>query len=171
MSKSKCKWTDQEFIEAVKSSLSYADVLRKLNLKIAGSNYDTVKKNIKKFNLDTSHMTGSAWNQGAKYKQINPAQNLSKILVQNSTWTNTYHLKNRLFKEGIKEQKCECCGLTEWQGMPIALELHHVNGIKNDLRIENLQILCPNCHALTDNYRGKSKAQSAQQETAEVEAG
>ena len=116
-------------------------------------------------------MTGSAWNQGAKYKQINPAQNLSKILVQNSTWTNTYHLKNRLFKEGIKEQKCECCGLTEWQGMPIALELHHVNGIKNDLRIENLQILCPNCHALTDNYRGKSKVQSAQQETTEVEAG
>ena len=57
---------------------------------------------------------------------------------------------------------------TEWQGKPIALELHHINGQKDDLRIENLQILCPNCHAFTDNYRGRSiKVQSAQQETSE----
>ena len=56
-------------------------------------------------------------------------------------------------------------------GMPIALELHHINGIKDDLRIENLQILCPNCHAFTDNYRGKNIGMSAQEETFEVEAG
>ena len=56
-------------------------------------------------------------------------------------------------------------------GKPIALELHHINGIKNDLRIENLLILCPNCHALTDNYRGKNIGMSAQRETSEVEAG
>lgn len=56
-------------------------------------------------------------------------------------------------------------------GKPIALELHHVNGVKDDLRIENLQILCPNCHAFTDNYRGKNIGMSAQEETLEVEAG
>ena len=72
--------------------------------------------------------------------------------VQNST----YHLKERLLKEGVKECKCECCGNTKWMGEPIALELHHVNGVKDDLRIENLQILCPNCHAFTDNYRGRN---------------
>lgn len=55
--------------------------------------------------------------------------------------------------------------------MPIALELHHINGIKDDLRIENLQILCPNCHAFTDNYRGKNIGMSAQEKTLEVEAG
>ena len=52
-----------------------------------------------------------------------------------------------------------------------SLELHHINGVKDDLRIDNLQILCPNCHALTDNYRGKNKGMSAQEETLEVEAG
>ena len=56
----------------------------------------------------------------------------------------------------MKEYRCECCGNTEWMGKPIALELHHVNGIKDDLRVENLQLLCPNCHAFTDNYRGKN---------------
>ena len=54
------KWTDQQFIEAVKTSLSYADVIRKLGLKVAGSNYDTVKRKIKELKLDTSHMTGAA---------------------------------------------------------------------------------------------------------------
>lgn len=167
----KRSWTDQDFIEAVNNSLSYAEVLRKLNLKVAGSNYDLVKKTIKRLNLDTSHMTGKAWNQGEKYKPVFQAKPLSEILVEDSSWTSTYHLKERLLKEGIKEYKCECCGATEWMGKPIALELHHVNGIKSDLRIENLQILCPNCHAFTDNYRGKSKVLSAQKETFEVEVG
>lgn len=75
------KWTDRQFIEAVRTSLSYADVMRKIGLKSMGK--------------------------------------------------------------------------------PIALELHHINGIKNDLRIENLQLLCPNCHAFTDNYRGKNKNKSS----------
>jgi hypothetical protein len=61
---SKRKWTDEQFIEAVKESLSYAEVIRKLGSKVAGSNYDTVKRKIKELNLDISHMTGKAWNQG-----------------------------------------------------------------------------------------------------------
>lgn len=59
---SKRKWTDEQFIEAVSNSLSYAEVLRTLGLKVAGSNYDTVKRKIKELNLDTSHMTGQGWN-------------------------------------------------------------------------------------------------------------
>lgn len=65
---SKRKWTDEQLIEAVETSLSYAEVMRKLGLKPAGSNYDTVKRKISEFNLDTSHMTGQAWNQGDRYK-------------------------------------------------------------------------------------------------------
>ena len=53
------------------------------------------------------------------------------------------------------------CGLKEWKGHDIPLELHHKNGVKDDLRLENLQILCPNCHALTDNYRGRKIGMSA----------
>ena len=78
-----------------------------------------------------------------------------EILIENSGWT-SYSIKNRLLKEGLKERKCERCGRTDWEGVEIPLELHHLNGIHNDNRLENLQILCPNCHALTDNYSGKS---------------
>jgi transposase-like protein len=94
---------------------------------------------------------------------------IEKILVENSSYVSSNSLRKRLLKEKIKEPKCECCGATEWLGNPIALELHHVNGIKDDLRIENLQILCPNCHAFTDNYRGKNQGKSAQKETSDVE--
>ena len=153
-------WNNEQFINAVKTSTSYAEVIRKLGLKVAGSNYDTVKRTIKELNLDISHMKGHAWNKGIHYV-CNQARPLSEILVEHSSFVSTYKLKNRLFKEKIKEQKCEMCGLKEWEGHDIPLELHHKNGIKDDLRLENLQILCPNCHALTDNYRGKNIGMSA----------
>ena len=152
----KRKWTDEQFIDAVNNSLSYAQVLEKLGLKAAGSNYDTVKRKIQELHLDISHMTGQAWNQGERYRNFSPTKPLSEVLIEHSTWINYNHLRKRLFKEGIKEYRCECCNRTEWLGKPIKLELHHINGIKDDLRIENLQILCPNCHAFTDNYRGKN---------------
>lgn len=85
----------------------------------------------------------------------NPARPLSKILVENSNYQ-SYKLGKRLLREKLKEYKCELCGNIEWLGKPIPLELHHINGINTDNRLENLQLLCPNCHALTDNYRGKN---------------
>lgn len=154
---SKRSWTDNEFIEAVKGSLSYAQVIRKLHLKVAGSNYDTVKRKIEELGLDTSHMTGQGWNQGERFTPLKKSMPLPEILVKHSPFVNANHLKERLLKEGIKERKCECCGYTEWMGKPIALELHHINAVKDDQRLENLVLLCPNCHALTDNYRGKNK--------------
>jgi hypothetical protein len=70
-------------------------------------------------------------------------------------------LKRRLFKEGIKENRCEMCGIVEWRGVKISLELDHINGNTYDHCLENLRILCPNCHATTSNYRGKNKASMA----------
>lgn len=157
----KRKWTDEQFINAVKTSLSYAQVIRKLGLKVAGSNYDTVKRKIKELNLDISHMTNQGWNVGKRFRIIVPARPIEEILVKDSTFISSNNLKKRLLKENIKEYKCECCGNTIWLNQKIPLELHHINGNKHDNRIENLQLLCPNCHALTDNYRGRNIGMSA----------
>ena len=155
MSNQKNSFTDEQLIEAVKNSLSKAEVIRKLGLVVGGANYSTITRSIKRLNLDTSHFTGQGWNVGDRYRTVVPKRPLAEVLVENSTWINTAKLKKRLLDENKKERKCEICGATEWMGEPIPLELHHVNGIHDDLRIENLQILCPNCHSFTDNYRGK----------------
>lgn len=142
--------------EAISSSRSIAEVCRKLNIKPHGGNYKTIHNAIKKYNFDISHFTGQGWNVGLKFNP-NPKKPLDEILVENSTFQ-TFKLKNRLFDEGYKEKKCEKCLLTEWLGQPISLELHHINGITTDNRLENLIILCPNCHSQTDNYRGLNKS-------------
>jgi DNA-binding transcriptional ArsR family regulator len=71
---------------------------------------------------------------------------------------NRYHLKARLLVAGLKTERCENCGLVEWRGEPISLQLHHVNGDGLDNRLENLLLLCPNCHSQTDTWGGRNKA-------------
>jgi len=80
---------------------------------------------------------------------------LSDLLVAGRRQTNRSHLKRRLIKAGVKENRCEICGLTEWMGRPLPIELHHVNGDGHDNRLENLQLLCGNCHSQTDNWGGR----------------
>lgn len=152
----KKKRTKEEYEEAVKASFSIASVCRYLGIKPCGGNYRCIHKAIEEYHLDISHFTGQGWNVGLKFNP-SPPQKLSEILTENSFYQ-TYKLKNRLFKEGVKIKQCECCGLTEWNGKEIPLELHHINGNNRDNRIENLQILCPNCHAQTNNYRGSNKS-------------
>ena len=152
-----CLSTDEEFRQAVAESLSVRQVLARIGLVPAGGNYKTVHTRIEKLGLDTSHWTGAAWNQGERYKAFGRKATLEEILIENSPYAFTHGLRGRLLKEGRKQHQCERCGLSEWCDHPIPLELHHANGINNDHRLENLQLLCPNCHALTDNYRGKNQ--------------
>jgi HNH endonuclease len=70
---------------------------------------------------------------------------------------NRTHLKRRLFAAGLKANRCECCGLTEWRGAPLSMALHHINGDGRDNRLENLQLLCPNCHSQTENFSGRGR--------------
>ena len=147
------RYTKEKLEEAVKNSLSIAEVLKYLNIIPAGGNYRTIHRYIREWNIDTSHFTGQLWNKGG-HRICNPAKPISEILTENSEYQ-SYKLARRLLKEKIKEYKCELCGNTEWMNKPIPLELHHINGIHTDNRLENLQLLCPNCHALTDNYRNR----------------
>jgi DNA-binding CsgD family transcriptional regulator len=67
------------------------------------------------------------------------------------------HLKKRLIKLGLKRSECERCGIADWRGRPLSLALHHVNGDPHDNRLENLQLLCPNCHSQTENFSGRNR--------------
>ena len=149
------KRTKEEFEEAAKQSHSIAGMCRKLDLKPCGGNYRLMYNAIEKFALDTSHFTGQGWNTGLKFKPFE-AKPIEEILIANSSYQ-SFKLKRRLLDEGLKEYKCELCGLYEWQDNPIPLELHHINGNNRDNRLDNLKLLCPNCHALTDSYRGRNK--------------
>ena len=152
----KRKWTEVQLKEAVKKSRSYRQVLHYLGLKEAGGNYAQVKKYIKEYNLSIKHFKGRGWNKGLKGidKPILP---LEKILVQNSNFQ-SYKLKRRSFAAGLKQPRCEECGWAEKAlDDRLPLELDHINGDSHDNRLENLRILCPNCHSLQPHYRGRNR--------------
>ena len=147
--------SDEDFISIVQAANSYSDCLRALELGTSGgSSTDILKKRIEELECDISHF-GSQY-----FVASNSKYNLDEILVEHSTYQNISRLKSRLIREGRLEYKCDKCGLTEWLGQKISLQLDHINGIHNDHRIENLRFLCPNCHSLTDTYAGKNKGQS-----------
>jgi len=66
------------------------------------------------------------------------------------------NLKRRLLREGLKDNRCERCGISDWLAAPLSLALHHINGNGRDNRLENLQFLCPNCHSQTENFAGRN---------------
>lgn len=148
------RYSKEELQAAVQAAYSIAEVCRTLQIKAAGGNYTTLKQKFKDWNIDTSHFRGQGWNIGLKFKP-NPKKPLVAILVKGSRYQ-TCKLKRRILAAGLKDHQCESCGLSRWLNDVIPLELHHLNGDKYDNRIENLQLVCPNCHALTDNYRGKN---------------
>lgn len=137
--------------EQLNSCKSIADVCRFLGWVPYGDNYRRAKKLIKE--MDCSHFNKGPWNKGKTIKHSSERP-LEEILVKNSDYRNTNHLRERLVKEGLKLYKCEIEGCEYCQN----LELHHINGDPTDNRIENLQILCPNHHAATENFRGKNSS-------------
>jgi len=151
----RCRYTEKQLKDAVEISFSIADVCRKLGLRPVGGNYGTIHDKIKKYNIDISHFTGQGWNVGDNYRPVMPPRPMGEILVLSDNPMKSDNLKRRLLTSGIKEAKCELCGRDKWRGAVIPIELHHINGNRHDNRLENLLILCPNCHAQTNNYRGR----------------
>jgi len=147
------KYTEMQLRIAVIESFSFAQTLKALNLIPCGGNYLVLKRAVSHFNLDVSHFTFQLWNKGKKVGARIP---LEKYL-NNENCISSNKLKKRLIKERILSSKCSSCHLTDWLGKPIPLELDHIDGNHLNNRLENLRILCPNCHALTPTYRGKNK--------------
>jgi hypothetical protein len=146
-------YTEEQFAGVVASSSSIAGVLRALGLKPAGGNYATVRNKVASLGLDTSHWTGQAWSAGTIRGR---RKSLEDILVRDSTYK-SYHLKARLLSDGVLDSECSSCGRTEWLGVSIPLELDHIDGDPTNNTLENLRILCPNCHALTPTYRNNKR--------------
>lgn len=147
--------SDERFAEIVITSFSVREVIRKCDWSYSGSSYAFFYKRCKELHLDFSHFTGQGHLKGKQNPNVRRIP-LSQILVEHSEFQNRSFLRKRLIKEGVFDAKCYKCGLTEWMDQPAPLELEHINGIGDDYRLENLTILCPNCHAQTDTYRGKN---------------
>lgn len=138
-------FSEEKLREAVQKSKSYAEVARNLGIKESGSFNPVLKALIIKYDLNDSHFTGSLWNKG--------------------NYDYSRFTENRLIKNGktirlpliaLRGNRCEKCGNTEWLGEKIPLEVHHINGIHIDNRLDNLQLLCPNCHSMTESWKGKN---------------
>lgn len=152
----KKSWSEEQLREAVKKSTSVRQVLAKLNLREAGGNYDQIRKYIEYYKIDSNHFKGQGWSKGMKGIG-KPRLSLDEILVKNS-YFQSFKLKKRLFKAGIKERCCEMCGWAKKSlDGRIPLELDHINGDSKDNRLKNLRVLCPNCHSLQPTHRGRNK--------------
>jgi hypothetical protein len=152
-------WTDDDLPGVVARCRSLTMVLKELGYKPSGGMHRFVKQKIMNLGIDTSHFVGQGWSKGLYNNHTRIP--LDEILVKNSTYTSTGGLRRRLIAEGLKEARCECCGLNTWLGQPLPLTLDHVNGDHTDNRIENLRILCPNCHALTPTWCGRNRPRAA----------
>lgn len=152
-------WTDEQLVDAVGRSLSIRAVIGELGLIPAGGNYVQVQRRIAELGLDVRHFTGRGWYRGWKssHGRASRIENLHKVLVRNSS-IQSHALKLRLFMANLKQPRCELCGWCEVSvDGRIPVELDHINGQHTDNRLENLRILCPNCHSLQITHRGRNK--------------
>lgn len=135
-------YTDQDIIENAKKVKSLAALLKSLNLKQAGGNYANMRRLLQKLNVDCSHWTGQGWNKNIQMKDW-------------SDYTKAGNCKKHLIKE--RGNQCEQCKLKKWLEQKIKLEIHHKDGNRTNNSFENLQLLCPNCHSYTPNFRNRKR--------------
>jgi 5-methylcytosine-specific restriction endonuclease McrA len=148
----KLKYARENLLTISRQEKSIAGCLRKLGVRPTGGSYKFLKTYFKKYEIDISHFTGKRSLTGIR---IGPRKALNDFLTKDS-YVSSNFLRKRLISDGVKSKECEKCKNHSWNGLPIPLELHHVNGDNADNRLENLQILCPNCHSQIPTRLGKA---------------
>lgn len=141
--------TEQQLRDAVAAASSLAQVIRSLGGTPSGAWYRRLNRQLAVYDIDTSHFRRYG-NGGGR-----TSEPLASLLVRGRA-VPTDRLRRRLIAEGVKSHRCEDCGRAEWNGQPIPLELDHVDGDRYNNLLQNLRLLCPNCHALTPTYRGRN---------------
>ena len=146
----KYNWDLNLIKNVIGNCINFTELLQKLNIPRRGNNSKTLRNLLDKENIDYSHFTGRA----RTYAKPNKKDIYYYLNDQN--YIQTVKLKDRLIKEGLKENKCEICGISEWQGKKLVCQLHHKDGNNKNNNLENLQMLCPNCHSQTENFCGSA---------------
>lgn len=147
------KYNKKVLQNAADKSHSIADILKIFELKVAGGNYQTIRNKLYELNINTDHFTGQGWNKGKKF----PPKRAIEDYLNNKYTIKSYNLKKRLVGEGVKNYSCEKCHINSWLGTKLTLELDHIDGDHHNNNLENLQILCPNCHSQTPTFRNKKR--------------
>ena len=154
------QYTKEWLEELCAESYSYSEVLRKAGRKPGGGSNETLKKKILEYNIDVSHFTGRSWQKRPDYEPrvgTKEKYSLEEVFKEHSTISQKV-LRGYVERHKVIPYKCSNCGCDgHWQNGIISLELDHINGDNTNNLIENLRYLCPNCHALTETYRGKNK--------------
>lgn len=145
----KYDWNLERIKEVIPQCINFTEVLEMLSIPRQGNNSNTLKRLLDENNIDYSHFTGRA----RVYN--NTSTSISEYL-SNRVKITSGKLRIKLLAEELKENKCEICGITKWLGNPIVCQLHHIDGNNQNNNLENLQILCPNCHSQTENYCGSA---------------
>ncbi|GAB1329402.1 HNH endonuclease [Streptomyces sennicomposti] len=150
------KWTREVLEQAVAASTNLCEVLRRLGLEVVGGHHTHISRRIKAYGIDTSHFQAPS-RRGRPWRPRTPEGLLVEQPTEHARRIPSDRLKWAMTAKGVPE-RCALCGTeATWRGRPLPLEVDHVDGNWKDNRIENLRLLCPNCHSTTDNYRGRGK--------------
>lgn len=157
------KWTRAILEPVVAASTSVNEVLRRLGLEVVGGHHTNISRRIKAYGFDTSHFTPVVRTERQRYNQRR--RTAADILVEDTS-AHPRRIPSSRLKRAMREmgmvEHCALCGIEGvWLGEPLPLEVDHINGNWRNNRVENLRLLCPNCHSTTDSYRGRGKGRAA----------
>lgn len=156
------KWTREILEPVVAASTSVNEVLRKLGLEVVGGHHTNISRRIKAYSIDTSHFTViRTERQRYNQRRRTAGEILAEETSAHATRVPSSRLKRAMVELGVEEH-CALCGIEGvWLGEPLPLEVDHIDGNWRNNRIENLRLLCPNCHSTTDSYRGRGKGRTS----------